>query len=525
MALNLEKCVIGIELGSTNIKAVLIDENYNPLASGSHGWENQLVDGVWTYSLDAIWVGLKDCYAKLKKDVAEKYGVTLKKVAAIGISAMMHGYMAFDKENKLLVPFRTWRNTITGQAAGELTKLFNYNIPQRWSISHLYQSILNGEEHVKDVSYFTTLSGYLHWMLTGQKVLGIGDASGMFPIDPDTKDFISEMIAKFDTLVAPKGFRWKLKEIMPKVLCAGEDAGALTAEGAKLLDVDGDLEAGIPMCPPEGDAGTGMTATNAVAQRTGNISAGTSVFSMIVLEKPLENVYEEIDLVTTPSGSLVAMAHCNNCTSDLNAWAGIFNEFAKGIGANPSTGDLYGAILNSALTADPDCGGVLTYGYFSGEHMTHFEEGRPVMLRLPDAKFTLGNFARSIVFSALGAIKIGNTILQKEGVALDKMTGHGGLYKTKDVGQKLTAACFNAPVSVMETAGEGGAWGIALLANYMVMKDEGETLESYLDKKVFAGMKSVTLEPDPVDVAGFDKFMERYIACLPVERAAVDTLK
>ena len=525
MALNLEKCVIGIEFGSTNIKAVLIDENYNPLASGSHGWENQLVDGVWTYSLDAIWAGLQDCYAKLKKDVADKYGVTLKKVAAIGFSAMMHGYMAFDKDNKLLVPFRTWRNTITGQAAGELTKLFNYNIPQRWSISHLYQSILNGEEHVKDITYFSTLAGYIHWMLSGQKVLGVGDASGMFPIDPATKNYIGEMVEKFDALVAPKGFGWKLGEILPKVLCAGEDAGALTAEGAKLLDPDGDLEAGIPMCPPEGDAGTGMTATNAVAQRTGNISAGTSVFSMIVLEKPLENVYEEIDLVTTPSGSLVAMAHCANCTSDLNAWAGIFNEFAKGIGANPNPGELYGAILNSALTADPDCGGVLTYGYFSGEHMTHFEEGRPVMLRLPDAKFTLGNFARSIVFSALGAIKIGNTILQKEGVALDKMTGHGGLYKTKDVGQKLTAACFNAPVSVMETAGEGGAWGIALLANYMVMKAEGETLEAYLDKKVFAGMKSVTLEPDPVDVAGFDKFMERYIACLPVERAAVDTLK
>ena len=525
MALNLEKCVIGIELGSTNIKAVLIDENFNPVASGAHGWENQLVDGVWTYSLEAVWAGLQDCYAKLKKDVAEKCGVTLKKVAAIGFSAMMHGYMAFNAENELMVPFRTWRNTITGQAAAELTKLFNYNIPQRWSISHLYQSILNGEEHVKDVSYFTTLSGYIHWMLSGKKVLGVGDASGMFPIDPATKDFIPEMIEKFDALVAPKGFGWKLGEIMPKVLCAGDDAGVLTAEGAKLLDPDGDLEAGIPLCPPEGDAGTGMTATNAVAQRTGNISAGTSVFSMIVLEKPLENVYEEIDLVTTPSGSLVAMAHCNNCTSDLNAWAGIFNEFAKGIGANPNAGELYGAILNSALTADPDCGGVLTYGYFSGEHMTHFEEGRPVMLRLPDAKFTLGNFARSIVFSALGAIKIGNTILQKEGVALDKMTGHGGLYKTKTVGQKLTAACFNAPVSVMETAGEGGAWGIALLANYMVMKAEGETLEAYLDNKVFAGMKSVTIEPDPVDVAGFDKFMERYIACLPVERAAVDTLK
>jgi len=523
--MNLEKYVIGIEFGSTNIKAVLIDENHVPVASGSHGWENQLVDGVWTYSLDAIWSGLQDCYAKLKADAKEKLGVTITKVGAIGFSAMMHGYMAFNAKNELLVPFRTWRNTITGQAASELTKLFNYNIPQRWSISHLYQSILNGEEHVKDVTYFSTLAGYIHWQLTGKKVLGVGDASGMFPIDPATKDYISEMVEKFDALVAPKGFGWKLGEILPKVLCAGEDAGSLTDEGAKLLDPAGDLEAGISLCPPEGDAGTGMTATNAVAQRTGNISAGTSVFSMIVLEKPLENVYEEIDLVTTPSGSLVAMAHCNNCTSDLNAWASIFNEFAKGIGANPDAGALYGAILNAAMTADPDCGGVMTYGYFSGEHMTHFEEGRPVLMRTADAKFTLGNFARAIVFSALGAIKIGNNILQKEGVALDKMTGHGGLYKTKTVGQKLTAACFDAPVSVMETAGEGGAWGIALLAEYMMNKAEGETLESYLDTKVFADMKCVTLEPDQKDVEGFNKFMERYIACLPVERAAVDTLK
>ncbi|MDY5219793.1 MAG: xylulokinase [Aristaeellaceae bacterium] len=525
MALNLEKAVIGIEFGSTNIKAVLIDENHVPVASGSHGWENQLVDGVWTYSLEAIHAGLQDCYAKLKKDAQEKCGVTLTKVAAIGFSAMMHGYMAFDKDDQLLVPFRTWRNTITGPAAAKLTELFHYNIPQRWSISHLYQAILNGEEHVKDVTYFTTLAGYIHWLLTGRKVLGVGDASGMFPIDPATKDYIPEMIEKFDALVAPKGYPWKLKDILPQVLCAGENAGALTEAGAKLLDPAGDLEAGIPLCPPEGDAGTGMTATNSVAQRTGNISAGTSVFSMIVLEKPLENVYEEIDLVTTPSGDLVAMAHCANCTSDLNAWAGIFNEFAKGIGANPNPGELYGAILNSALTADPDCGGVMTYGYFSGEHMTHFEEGRPLLVRMPDAKFNLGNFARAIVFSALGAIKIGNNILQKEGVSLDKMTGHGGLYKTKDVGQKLTAACFNAPVSVMETAGEGGAWGIALLASYMLNKAEGETLGAYLDQKVFAGMKSVTLEPDPVDVEGFNKFMERYNAALPVERAAVDSMK
>ena len=523
--MNLEKYVIGIEFGSTNIKAVLIDENHVPVASGSHGWENQLVDGIWTYSLEAIHSGLQDCYAKLKKDAAEKLGVTITKVGAIGFSAMMHGYMAFNAENELMVPFRTWRNTITGQAAGELTKLFNYNIPQRWSIAHLYQAILNGEEHVKDITFVTTLAGYIHWMMTGKKVLGVGDASGMFPIDPAVKNYIPELIEKFDALVAPKGYGWKLNDILPAVLCAGEDAGCLTEEGAKMLDPAGDLEAGIPLCPPEGDAGTGMVATNSCAQRTGNISAGTSVFSMIVLEQPLKNVYEEIDLVTTPSGSLVAMAHCANCTSDLNAWASVFNEFAKGIGANPDPNCLYGAILNGALTADPDCGGIMTYGYFSGEHMTHFEEGRPLLVRMPDAKFTLGNFARAIVFSALGAIKIGNNILKKEGVALDKMTGHGGLYQTTDVGQKLTAACFNAPVSVMETAGEGGAWGIALLAEYMVRKAEGETLEAYLDNKVFAGMKSITLEPDQRDVEGFEKFMERYIAALPVERAAVETMK
>ena len=523
--MNLEMYVIGIEFGSTNIKAVLIDENHVPVASGSHGWENQLVDGIWTYSLEAIWNGLQDCYAKLKADAQAKLGVTITKVGAIGFSAMMHGYMAFNSANELLVPFRTWRTTITGQAAGELTKLFSYNIPQRWSISHLYQAILNGEEHVKDIAFFTTLAGYIHWMLTGKKVLGVGDASGMFPIDPAVKNYIPELVEKFEALVAPKGFAWKLSEILPQVLCAGEDAGCLTAEGAKLLDPAGDLQAGIPLCPPEGDAGTGMVATNSCAQRTGNISAGTSVFSMIVLEQPLKNVYEEIDLVTTPSGSLVAMAHCANCTSDLNAWAAMFNEFAKAIGADIDAGTLYGAILNGALTADPDCGGIMTYGYFSGEHMTHFEEGRPLLVRMPDAKFTLGNFARAIVFSALGAIKIGNNILKKEGVALDKMTGHGGLYKTKDVGQKLTAACFNAPVSVMETAGEGGAWGIALLAEYMMNKAEGETLEAYLDNKVFAGMKSITLEPDQKDVEGFEKFMERYIAALPAERAAVDTMK
>ncbi len=525
MGMNFEKAVLGIEFGSTRIKAVLIDENYVPVASGAHDWENQLVDGLWTYSLDAIWTGLRDCYADLKRDVKEKFGVTLTKIGAIGFSAMMHGYMAFNDKNELLVPFRTWRNTNTGAAAAELTKLFHYNIPLRWSISHLYQAILNGEPHTKDVAYFTTLAGYIHWQLTGRKVLGVGDASGVLPIDPETKNYYPEMIEKFDALVAPKGFSWKLGDILPEVLCAGDDAGKLTEMGAKLLDPAGDLQPGIPFCPPEGDAGTGMAATNSVKQRTGNISAGTSVFAMIVLEHALKEVHEAIDLVTTPSGSLVAMVHCNNCTSDLNAWAGVFKEFASAIGAKIDANTLYGAILNGALAADPDCGGVMTYGYFSGEPITGFDEGRPLMMRTTDAKFTLGNLARSIVLTALGAIKIGMNILDEEGVKLDRMTGHGGLYKTPVVGQKLTAACFNAPVTVMETAGEGGAWGIALLANYMINKADGETLDDYLDKKVFAGMKSSVLDPDPKDVEGLNAYMERYIAGLPAERAAVETLK
>lgn len=522
----LENCVIGIEFGSTRIKAVLIDENHVPVASGSHDWENQLADGIWTYSMEAVWAGLQDCYADLKKDVFEKFGKKLTRVAAIGFSAMMHGYIAVNAEGEVLVPFRTWRNTITGPAAAELTELFHYNIPLRWSVAHIYQAVLNGEAHVPQVDFVTTLAGYVHWKLTGKKVLGVGDASGMFPIDPETKNYIPEMQQKIDAKLAEKGVAWKIEDVLPAVLCAGDDAGALTAEGAKLMDPEGDLEAGIPLCPPEGDAGTGMVATNSVRQRTGNISAGTSVFSMIVLEKPLKNVNTAIDLVTTPSGSLVAMVHANNCTSDLNAWAGIFGEFAKAIGAKIDANTLYGAILNGALdSADPDCGGIMSYGYLSGEPLTGFDEGRPLTMRTPEANFTLGNFARSIVFSALGAIRIGQDILDEEGVKVDRMLGHGGLYKTKNVGQKLTAACFNAPVSVMETAGEGGAWGIALLAEYMVRKAEGESLEDYLDQKVFAGMNCVELQPDPRDVEGFRSFMKKYVAALPAERAAVETLK
>jgi len=518
------KAVLGIEFGSTRIKAVLIDEDYKPIASGAHDWENRLENGIWTYSLDDIWTGLQDCYSKLAEDVKAQYGVTLTKFAAIGFSAMMHGYMPFNKEGELMVPFRTWRNTLQEQASNELTKLFNFHIPQRWSIAHLYQAILNGEEHVKDIDYITTLEGYIHWKLTGKKVLGIGENSGMFPIDSETKYYNKKMIAQFDELVADKGYPWKLEDIMPGVLVAGEDAGVLTEEGAKLLDISGNLEAGIPLCPPEGDAGTGMVATNAVAKRTANVSAGTSSFSMAVLEKDLSQAYDEIDLVTTPTGAAVAMVHCNNCTSDLNAWVNIFKEFAESFGMKVDMNELFGTLYNKAMEGDADCGGLLAYNYFSGEHITGFEEGRPLFVRKPDSKFNLANFMRVHLLTSLGVLKVGNDILAKEGVELDKITGHGGLFKTPVVGQKLLAAALNCPVTVMETAGEGGAWGIALLAAYMVQKEEGETLEAFLDKKVFAGEEGTTLAPDAKDVEGFNEFIKRYNAGLVIERAAVESL-
>ncbi len=519
------KAALGIEFGSTRIKAVLVDVANEVLAMGSHDWENRYENGVWTYSLDDIWGGLQDCYTSLLKDVKEKYDTEITRLSALGFSAMMHGYMAFDKEDNLLVPFRTWRNTITEQASVELTELFNFHIPQRWSIAHLYQAILNGEEHVKDIDYITTLEGYIHWKLTGKKVLGIGENSGMFPIDSDTKYYNKKMIAQFDELVADKGFPWKLEDIMPGVLVAGEDAGVLTEEGAKLLDVSGNLEAGIPLCPPEGDAGTGMVATNAVAKRTANVSAGTSSFSMAVLEKDLSQAYDEIDLVTTPTGAAVAMVHCNNCTSDLNAWVNIFKEFAESFGMKVDMNELFSTLYNKAMEGDADCGGLLAYNYFSGEHITGFEEGRPMVVRTPESKFNLANFVRVNLYTSLGALKVGLDILMKEeGVKCDKVTGHGGLFKTPVVGQSFLAAAMNTPVSVMETAGEGGAWGIALLASYLVNKAEGETLDDFLNNKIFAGQKSVTLEPNADDVAGFDKFIERYKAGLPIERAAVENL-
>lgn len=520
------KAVVGIELGSTRIKAVMIDENHQPVATGSYGWENRLDGHIWTYDLEDIWKGLKASYANMAADVKEKYGTEIKSLAGIGFSAMMHGYMAFDKEGTLLVPFRTWRNTITGQAAEELTELFQYNIPQRWSIAHLHQAILNKEEHVKDVAYFTTLSGYIHWQLTGQKVLGVGDASGMFPIDPATSDFYDGMIEKFDKLVEDRGYSWKLREIMPKVLCAGDDAGCLTEEGVKLLDPTGTLQAGIPVCPPEGDAGTGMTATNSVAKRTGNVSAGTSVFAMIVLEKELSKVYTEIDMVTTPSGSPVAMAHANNCTSDLNAWVNIFKEYSEAMGMKVDMNTLFGTLYNKALEGDADCGGLLSYGYYSGENIIPIDEGRPVFIRTPNSKFNLANFMRTHLYAALGALKIGMDILVKEEhIQIDKILGHGGLFKTPGVGQRIMAAAMQAPVSVMETAGEGGAWGIALLAAYEVGKAEGETLEDYLDNEVFAGNEGSKMEPVPEDVDGFEKFIEQFKQGLSVEQEAIAKIK
>ena len=519
------KAVMGVEFGSTRIKAVLIDENHAPIAVGSHDWENRLENGVWTYSLDDIRAGLQDCYRKLAQDVLERYGVELESLAAIGISAMMHGYLPFDADDRLLTPFRTWRNTMTAQAAEELTGLFQFNIPQRWSIAHLEQAMLNGEAHVPQIRFLTTLAGYVHWKLTGRKVLGVGDAAGMFPIDSAANDFDASMLEKYEARIAPRKLPWRLRDILPEVLSAGDDAGTLTEAGARLLDPSGRLKPGIPLCPPEGDTSTGMTATNSVTPRTGNVSAGTSVFAMVVLEKTLDRVHPEIDMVTTPSGKPVAMVHCNNCTSDLNAWVGLFGEFAGLIGAKLTPDELYGALYRQALQGDADCGGLLSYNYFSGEHITGFEEGRPLFVRTPDSRFTLANFMRTHLYSSLSALKLGlDILLDEEHVRIDRMYGHGGLFKTKGVGQRIMAAAIGAPVSVMETAGEGGAWGIALLAAYMVFRSNGETLENYLSGRVFAGRLGEALDPDPSDVAGLRAFIDRYQRGLTIERAAVNAL-
>lgn len=519
------KTALGIEFGSTRIKAVLIDETHAPIAMGTWDWENRLEGNIWTYSLEDIWNGLQGCYRSLAEDVQSKYGVALKRTGSIGFSGMMHGYMAFNKKGELLVPFRTWRNTITEEACKKLIPVFSFNIPQRWSIAHLYQAILNKEPHVKDIAFFTTLAGYIHWKLSGEKVLGVGEASGMFPIDSEKCDFNRRMVGQFDELIKDQGFGWKLEEILPKVLSAGEKAGVLTEEGAKLLDPTGNLEAGIPMCPPEGDAGTGMVATNSVAVRTGNVSAGTSIFAMVVMEGELSKVHEEIDMVTTPDGSPVAMVHCNNCTSDLNAWVNLFGEFAESFGIKADKNELFGILYRKALEADKDCGGLMAYNYFSGEPITGFGEGRPLFARTPDSHFTLANFMRTHLYSALATLKIGlDILLKEEKVTVDSITGHGGLFKTPVVGQSMMAAAMNAPVTVMDTASEGGAWGMAVLAAFMEEKEENETLTSYLAEKIFAGQTGTTIAPNPEDVAGFDAFINKYVSCLPAERGAVEGL-
>lgn len=517
---------LGIELGSTRIKAVLVDTDNRPIAQGSHQWENRLVDGLWTYSLDDIWDGLRDCYRDLCEDVRRRYGINIESLAAIGISAMMHGYMPFDADDRLLVPFRTWRNTNTGTAAARLSELFNFNIPLRWSISHLYQAILDGEEHVGRISFLTTLAGYVHWQLTSERVLGIGDASGMLPVDAATHDYDARMITAFDSMIEPCGYAWTLRDILPRALDAGTPAGTLTAEGARRLDPTGTLRPGIPFCPPEGDAGTGMVATNSVRQRTGNISAGTSSFSMIVLDKELSQPYEVIDMVATPDGHPVAMVHCNNCTSDLNAWVGIFGEFASLMGVKADIGEIYEKLYHRALEGDPDCGGLIAYNYISGEPVMGCEQGRPLFARAVEAKFTLANFMRSHLHAAIAVLKVGNDILfNKEHVQVDRITGHGGLFKTPGVAQRLLAAALDTDIYVMETAGEGGAWGMALLASYMVANQGGKPLDEWLDSAVFAGNTGSCVSPLPEDVRGFNDYIRLYTEALPVEGAAVNCIR
>ena len=525
------KTALGIELGSTRIKAVLIGADHIPLASGSHAWENRHENGIWTYRLEDVWQGLQDSYRSLCGEVLEKYGIPLHTIGVIGFSAMMHGYMALDRDGNQLVPFRTWRNTITGQAAEQLTELFQFNIPQRWSIAHLYQAILNKEPHIREINHLTTLAGYVHWKLTGRKVLGVGEASGMFPIDSQANDYDERMIGLFNERLEVEKLPWRLQDILPKVLVAGDAAGVLTEEGARLLDPTGGLRAGIPLCPPEGDAGTGMVATNSVAERTGNVSAGTSVFAMIVLEKALSRVYPEIDMVTTPTGKPVAMVHSNNCTSDLNAWVDLFYEFTQALGVEVNQSRLFEVLYQQALAGgagggDADGGGLLAYNYVSGEHITHFAEGRPLFVRTPESHFTLANFMRVHLFSSLGALKIGMDLLfDQEQVQLDQLLGHGGFFKTKEVGQRIMAAAMDVPVCVMETAGEGGAWGMALLASYMLNNAGDEPLENYLSNKVFVREKGMTIAPDKTDVAGFATFMERYKKGLVIEKAALEGLR
>ena len=516
--------LIGIEFGSTRIKAVLIGSDHAPLASGVHDWENQLVNGIWTYSLDAVKEGLQACFADLMRNTAEKYGVTLTTTGGIGISAMMHGYLAFDEQDQLLVPFRTWRNTITEQAADALTEAFSFNIPQRWSIAHLYQAILNKEEHIGRVRFMTTLAGYVHFLLTGKKVIGIGDASGIFPIDPKTGSYDADMCAKFDALTKDTAWSCKLTDILPEIVPVGTEAGTLTEAGARLLDPTGTFAAGVPCCPPEGDAQTGMAATNSVTPKTGNVSAGTSIFAMIVLEHSLKNVHREIDIVTTPSGDPVAMVHCNNCSSDFDAWVSVFGELLKAAGKDISKGALYDLLYDLAAEGSPDCGGIVSYNYYAGEQITEMQSGKPLLLRNPDSPFTIRNLMRSLVYSCMATLKIGMDILtETEQVKLEQIYAHGGLFKTPVATQPILAAMLGVDVTLMESAGEGGAWGIALLAAYMNRENRGESFADYLNQHVFAGKTGKREAPRQSDLEGLQTYMTAYRQGLAAERAAAES--
>lgn len=519
------KTSLGIEFGSTRIKAVLIDDTYTTIAAGDYGWASHLEDGLWSYSQEEIWTGLQTAYAALAEDVENAYGEKLTRVGRIGFSAMMHGYLAFGKDGELLVPFRTWQNTNTSEAHEKLSELFQYNIPERWSIAHLYQAVLNNEEHIGKVDFFTTLAGYVHWKLTGKKVLGVGDASGMFPIDPTTHTYETEFIEKFNAIPEVAAQPWKLADLLPEPLVAGTPAGTLTEEGAKLLDPTGTLQPGITFAPPEGDAGTGMVATNSVRVRTGNVSAGTSIFAMVVLERKLERLHPEVDLVTTPAGDLAGMSHANNFTSDLNAWVGLFGQFAAAIGTPVDAGTLYGTLFRAAIADDVDsnCGGLINYPFRSGEFLAGLPEGRPLFARGPEARMSLGNFMRAQLFSAFSPVKIGMDVMTKdEGVAVDSLVGHGGIFTTPKVAQKILAAAFDTPIKVMSTAAEGGAWGMAVLADYLWHADQ--PLDEFLDAHVFADAASTTENPDEGDVAGFEEFFDRFRKGLPIEHVAIESI-
>lgn len=519
------KTSLGIEFGSTRIKAVLIDDTYTTIAAGDYGWASHLEDGLWSYAQEEIWTGLQTAYAALAEDVENAYGEKLTRVGRIGFSAMMHGYLAFDKNGELLVPFRTWQNTNTSEAHEKLSELFQYNIPERWSIAHLYQAVLNDEEHIGKVDFFTTLAGYVHWKLTGKKVLGVGDASGMFPIDPTTHTYETEFIEKFNAIPEVAAQPWKLVDLLPEPLVAGTPAGTLTEEGAKLLDPTGTLQPGITFAPPEGDAGTGMVATNSVRVRTGNVSAGTSIFAMVVLEHKLERLHPEVDLVTTPAGDLAGMSHANNFTSDLNAWVGLFGQFAAAIGTPVDAGTLYGTLFRAAIADDVDsnCGGLINYPFRSGEFLAGLPEGRPLFARGPEARMSLGNFMRAQLFSAFSPVKIGMDVMTKdEGVAVDSLVGHGGIFTTPKVAQKILAAAFDTPIKVMSTAAEGGAWGMAVLADYLWHADQ--PLDEFLDARVFADAASTTENPDENDVAGFEEFFDRFRKGLPIEHVAIESI-